>query len=219
MTCIPCFVFWTWISRSWVPKKLLHTVRAAEDMGWAERRTWGGGEGIIEKGQTGWWKVRVERLTKIVSMMQGLLTFKSFKVKQNTYYIVSLAPHSVPGDLGRTQKFKRSVRFISSLWGTEANIVKKLEGKWSRGDENKHGGNTLPQRHWWEPSSCPSWGEPSSSETVVGGPLPVLPGGTLFLSLLGGNLFLSFLVGTLFLFFLSLGVTPSWQNLKAWRTW
>lgn len=162
----------------------------------------GGGEGIIEKGQTGWWKVRVEenywpRVSAWcrICCKPCLLTFKSFKVKQNTYYIVSSACHSVPGDLGKTQKYKRSVHFISSLWEMEASIVKKLEGKWSRGDENKHGDNTLPQRHWWGPSSCPSWGEPSSSKTVVGGSLPVLPGGSPLLVLPGGALFLSFLGG------------------------
>lgn len=86
------------------------------------------------------------------------------------------------------------------------------------------GGNLCPQRQWGGPLPV-----------LPGGcPLPVLPGGSpcpqrqwwgvlflsflgeaLFLSFLVGALFLSFLVGTLFLFFLSLGVTPSWQNLKA----
>lgn len=59
----------------------------------------------------------------------------------------------------------------------EASVVKKLEGKWSRGDENEHGGNMLPQRQWWGPSSCPSWGNPLPV-FLGGGPLPVLPGGS-----------------------------------------
>lgn len=202
MTCIPYWVFWTWITRLQVPKKLLHTVRAAEDMRWAERRIWRGGRG------NNWERPDCQHDARSVASPVSW----PLKVSRSNKTHITLF-HHLPTLCQETLAGHKNVKGVCASFGVYEGRRQVSSRSWRVNGVGEMRMNTE--------GTC-------FLRDSGGGPLPVLPGGTLFLSFLvealflfflGGTLFLSFLVGTLFLFFQSLGVTPSWKNLKAWRTW